>query len=95
MLLLLRRQHGLAGKTNCRTRFMQLRIDCDAMIENETVTLIMIATAFFKIFQNATIQLVDFLKTFALHQRTGFLASNAAGAKHDDRSLAEFPAAAT
>src|SRR4051812_13395950 len=49
----------------------------------------MFAAALFKILQNPSVQLKNLPKPFPLQQRARLLATNAAGAKHDDRLLLE------
>ena len=43
--------------------------------------------AFLEVFEDAAVELVDFLEAFALHERPRLFTANAAGAEHDDRSF--------
>ena len=82
--------HGewlLAGVAlGCR-RLLEPRIQRHAVVEDEAVAGIMVAAAFLEILQDASLQLIDLLKAFLLHERARLLAPDAAGAKHHDRLL--------
>ena len=85
----------LAGVTlGCR-RFLEPRIQRHTLVEDEAVAGVMVAAALLEILQDASLQLVDLLKAFLLHERARLFAPDAAGAKHHDRLLLqlrrEFP----
>ena len=77
----------LAGVAlGCR-RFLEPRIQRHAMVEDEAVAGVVVATTLLEILQDASLQLIDLLKAFLLHERPRLLAPDAAGAKHHDRLL--------
>src|SRR5690606_387346 len=67
-----------------------IRIKSGSMVEHETLAVIVGATALFEVFEDAAVELEDIPEAFAFHEWPGLLATNAAGAEHDDRALLEF-----
>ena len=66
---------------------LQTRVKPDALIEHKAFAVVVRAAAFLKIFQDAPVELENLFETFALHERPGLFAADAARAKHDDRLL--------
>ena len=84
IVLLLWRQRGLAIETLRGVRHLQRRIDTHALIEDETIAMIMRAATLFEIFQDAAIELQHIAEALGLHIGASLLAANAARAEHDD-----------
>ena len=74
----------LAVEADHGTGFAELRVHADAAVEDKAFPFVVRAAAVFEILQNAAVELVDVGEALALHQRAGFFAADAAGAKHDD-----------
>ena len=74
----------LAVEADHGAGFAELGVHADAAVEDKAFTLVVRAAAVFEIFQNTAVELVDVGETLALHQRTGFFAADAAGAKQDN-----------
>ena len=74
-----------AGVANGMTRLAQGRINPHPLIKDKAIAVVMLAAAFFEVFQNPAIELVDFFEALHLHEGSGFLAANSARAKHHDR----------
>jgi hypothetical protein len=82
--LLAWRHDGAAGKALSRLRFLQLRIECGAMIKDEAITLVVRPTDFFEVFENATFELVHAVVADVLHMDRCFFTAYAAGAEGND-----------
>ena len=65
----------------------QGRIHSHPLIEYETFSIIMRASAFLEIFENPSIELEYFAETFPFHVRASFLAPDSASAKHNHRLI--------
>ena len=87
VLLIRLGQRRLAAKTLRGFRLLQARIEADALVEHETFAVVMRAAAFLEIFQDAAVELENIFEAFALHERPGLFAADAAGAKHHDGLL--------
>ena len=83
-------QRRLAAEALRRVRLLQTRIQADALIEHETFSVVMRAATVLEVFQDATVELKNFLEALTFHERPGLLATNAAGAKHHDGLLLQF-----
>ena len=57
------------------------------MVEDKTFAIVMRAAAVLKIFQDAAVELKNFLEADAFHERPGLFTADAAGAKHHDGLL--------
>src|SRR4051812_36140755 len=90
MLLVRLSQRALAVEALKRLGFQQARIHAHAPVEHETLAVVVFSTALLEVLENAAIELEDILEAFALHERPGFLAPDAARAEHHDRLLFQF-----
>ena len=79
-------QGHLTVVTKHRIGLPELAVDADSFVENEAFTGKMVAAHFFKVFQDASVQLEDLLEALLLHEGPGLLATDASGAEHDHRS---------
>jgi hypothetical protein len=64
--------------------FLQLRVKCSAMVENEAIPLIMRAANFFKVFENAALELIHTVIADIFHMNRCFFTAYATGAEGDD-----------
>ena len=80
-------QRRLAAETLRGLRLLQTGIQADALVEDETFAVVMRAATFLEIFQDAAVELENIFETFALHERSGLLAPDAARAEHHDGLL--------
>ena len=83
IFLFLLSQRDLAVETEHGVGFREVWSDPDAGVENETFSLVMGAALLLKIFQNAAIELEDFLKPPLFEEWAGFFAPDPAGAEDD------------
>src|SRR5258708_6283350 len=88
--LIVRRKRRLTRKTLHAFRFLKARIHTHALIENETLSVVVCAPALLEVLQNSAVQLEDVLKAFTFHERSRFLAANSTRAKHDDGLVFHF-----
>lgn len=65
-------------------RFVQAGVDAGALVEHEALAVVVGVLAIFEVFQDAAFELVDVLEALLLHEGSGFLTADAAGAEHDD-----------
>jgi hypothetical protein len=83
-----RRHLRSTRRTLHRQRRRQLRIERCALVEHEAVAVVVRATNFLEVFQNAAVKLVHAVKANFLHVDRGFFAADGAGAKgHDGLAL--------
>ena len=67
---------------------LQLRIERDALIEDETTAFVVRAADALEVTENATLELAHMLEPRRLHPERGLLATDTAGAEgHDRRAL--------
>ena len=67
------------------TRLAQRRINSHPLIKDKAIAVVVLAAAFLKVFQDAAIELMNLFEALHLHEGSGLLAADAAGAKHHDR----------
>ena len=70
-----------------RTGFLQFPVQPHPLVEHETLSPEVGITDCFEIFQDASLQLIDFPEALLKQQRGGFLAADAAGAEHYQRFI--------
>src|SRR5579862_6417923 len=90
MLLLFLGQRALTVEALTGLGFLQTRVHAHTPVEHETLAVVMLSTALREIIENAAVELKDILEAFALHERPGLLAPDAARAKHHNRLLFQF-----
>lgn len=83
-------ERGEAGVALIGLRFVETRINPDALIEDETFAVVMGAATFLEIFEDAAIELENIFEAGFLHEGRGFFAANAAGAERDDGLILKF-----
>ena len=70
--------------------FLELGVDADAFIEDETFPLEVVAAHLLKILENSAIELENIFKTLSFHQWPSFFATDATRTKHNERLGFEF-----
>jgi hypothetical protein len=75
-------QGHLAVVTKNGIGLLELAVDTDALVEDEAFTRKMFTAHLFEVFEDTAVQLENLLEALLLHERAGFLAADASGAKH-------------
>ena len=88
--LLARSDDGAADETLHGFRRFQFRVQGRAVVEHEAVARVVLAAHFFKIFQDATVELVHAVVADFLHVDGGLFAADAARAEGDDGLAFQF-----
>lgn len=83
-------ERGKASVAGAVIGFHECGIDADALVEDETIAIIVSSAAFFEVFEDASVELINFFKAFIFHERTCFFTADTTGAKHDDWLIFEF-----
>ena len=93
MFQILRRQRHTAGMADGMTTRLQVMIDRDPVVEDETFTLptAVLARDILQIAQDAPFQMVDLLKAEIPHQGAGLLTADSAGTEHGQLFRAFIP----
>ena len=73
-----------------RVGLLELGVDADAFIEDETFPLEVVAAHFLEILENSSLELEDIFKTLSFHQWTSFFATDATRTKHNEGLRFEF-----
>ena len=85
--LVFRSQRRLAGVALHAVGFVESGVQADSIIEHEALAIIVRRSAFFEVFEDAALQLIDLLEPLHLHKGAGLLAADAARAEHHNRLL--------
>ena len=84
---LLRSEWFLTGEAELAAGFLKCRIDADAFVKDEALSIPVSSAAFLEIFQDATLELIDFAEACHLEEGSGLLAANTTCAEADNGSL--------
>ncbi len=86
-MLLLDSECCQTGVTEFCVSFVEVGIEGHAFVEDEAITLVVFATAFFEVLQNAAVELIDVFEASLFHERACFFTADAARAERDDRRV--------
>lgn len=84
MELFFRRQGFTAREANRGSSLGKIRKECYTLVEDETLTIPVVASNLFKVAKDASFELLDVGKTCIFHDHAGFLAADASSTEHDD-----------
>ncbi len=83
-------ERGKASVAGAVIGFRKCGVNTDALVEDETIAIIVSSAALFEVFEDPAVKLVDFFKPFIFHERAGFFTADATGAEHDHGLIFEF-----